>query len=49
LFFTNIEKDGTGAGLDMDFTKYLERFPNKPLIMSGGVGNYKHIEVVFKK
>lgn len=41
IIINSIDKDGTGQGLDI---KILEDLPklNKPLIMSGGAGNYKH-------
>ena len=41
IIINSVDKDGTGQGLDI---KILEDLPklNKPLIMSGGAGNYKH-------
>ena len=41
ILINSIDKDGTGQGLDI---KILEKLPklNKPLILSGGAGNYKH-------
>ncbi len=41
IILNSVDKDGTGQGLDL---KILEDLPklNKPLILSGGAGNYKH-------
>lgn len=43
LLINSIDRDGTGAGLDLGI---LESIPSKidvPLIISGGVGNFRHI------
>jgi len=49
ILINSIDKDGTGQGLDI---KILEKLPklNKPLILSGGAGNYKHfIDILTSK
>ena len=47
ILINSIDKDGTGQGLDI---KILEKLPklNKPLILSGGAGNYKHFIDILK-
>ena len=39
--FNSIDRDGTGQGLDL---KIIDKLGNikKPIILSGGAGNYKH-------
>ena len=49
ILINSVDKDGTGQGLDV---KLLEKLPklNKPLILSGGAGNYKHfIDILTSK
>ena len=41
ILFNSIDRDGTGQGLDL---KIIDKLGNikKPIILSGGAGNYKH-------
>ena len=41
FMINSIDRDGTGQGLDIEIIKYLKE-SNKPIIISGGAGNYKH-------
>jgi len=41
FMINSIDRDGTGQGLDIVIIKYLKE-SNKPTIISGGAGNYKH-------
>lgn len=45
LFINSIDKDGTGTGLDYDLLELIPKEFNKPVILSGGTGNYKHIYI----
>lgn len=47
ILINSVDKDGTGQGLDI---KILEQLPklDKPLILSGGAGNYKHFIDILK-
>lgn len=41
ILINSVDKDGTGQGLDVNLLEKLPKL-NKPLILSGGAGNYKH-------
>lgn len=43
IFLTSIDQDGTGFGIDIESSLIFSKKINLPLILSGGVGNYKHI------
>ena len=43
LFLNSINQDGTGMGLDYSMLNLLPNEFNKPIILSGGTGNFKHI------
>ena len=45
LFINSIDKDGTGTGLDYDLLELIPKEFNKPVILSGGTGGYKHIYI----
>lgn len=47
VIFNSIDQDGTGNGLDLSLLKKINKKINKPIIISGGVGNYKHILEAF--
>tara|TARA_B100001250_G_scaffold411871_1_gene441595 strand:- start:1631 stop:2440 length:810 start_codon:yes stop_codon:yes gene_type:complete len=49
LFLNSIDQDGTGTGLDYDMLKLIPKDFKKPIILSGGTGNYKHIYEGLKK
>jgi phosphoribosylformimino-5-aminoimidazole carboxamide ribotide isomerase len=46
LIYTDINRDGTGEGLNIDITQQLAQHVNIPVIASGGVGSIKDIENV---
>ena len=49
ILINSVDKDGTGQGLDV---RILDKLPklNKPIILSGGAGNYKHfIDILTSK
>jgi len=49
ILLNSIDKDGTGSGYDF---KILNKIPEnffKPIIFSGGAGNYKHLLEALKK
>ncbi len=43
LLLNSINQDGTGMGIDYSTLDLLPTKFNKPLILSGGTGNFKHI------
>jgi cyclase len=43
LLINSIDRDGTGVGLDLSILDNLPSELQAPLIISGGVGNFKHI------
>ncbi len=43
LFLNSIDKDGTCTGLNYEMLNIVPEKFNKPIILSGGTGNYKHI------
>lgn len=43
IFLNSIDKDGTGFGYDINTIKNVTLNLNKPLIISGGAGNFKHL------
>ena len=43
ILLHSIDKDGTGMGLDLNILKYIKKNIKKPIIISGGCGNYLHI------
>jgi len=43
LILNSITNDGTGMGLDVGILELIPKNFIKPLIISGGVGNYRHI------
>ena len=45
ILLQSIDKDGTGTGLDYDLLELIPKEFNKPVILSGGTGNYRHIYV----
>jgi len=47
ILINSIDKDGTGQGLDIKILKKLPKL-NKPLILSGGAGNYNHFIDILK-
>ena len=44
LIYTDIERDGTGEGLNIETTRKLARFTEIPVIASGGVGSLTDIQ-----
>jgi phosphoribosylformimino-5-aminoimidazole carboxamide ribotide isomerase len=46
IIYTDINRDGTGEGLNMDNTINLARHVNVPVIASGGVGSLDDIQAV---
>lgn len=43
IYLNSIDKDGTGFGYDFELIKRLSTIITKPLIISGGAGNEKHL------
>lgn len=43
MYLNSIERDGTGQGYDFKILDYIPSYIKIPVIMSGGVGNYKHL------
>ncbi len=43
LMINSINNDGSGIGLDLNLIDLIPSEFSKPLIISGGIGNYKHI------
>ena len=44
IFINSIDKDGTGTGLDLNILRKIPKNFIKPIILSGGCGNYNHIK-----
>ena len=44
IFINSIDKDGTGMGLDLNILRKIPKNFIKPIILSGGCGNYNHIK-----
>ena len=42
LILNSIDKDGTGAGLDLDCLKLIPEKFNKPVLLMGGAGKPEH-------
>lgn len=49
LKLNSINQDGTGQGFNFKILDHLPKNFNKPIIFSGGAGNYKHLLEAFKK
>lgn len=49
ILLTSMDKDGTKNGYDLELTKKISESVNIPVIASGGAGNTKDFEDVFKK
>jgi cyclase len=47
IFLTSIDFDGTLKGLDIDLIKNLKKVIDVPLVVSGGIGNMRHIDELF--
>jgi cyclase len=43
LILNSIDRDGTGQGLEFEILNLLPKCISKPIILSGGVGNPKHL------
>jgi cyclase len=43
IYLNSIDKDGTGFGYDFELIIKLSEFITKPLIISGGAGNERHL------
>ena len=48
IVLTFIDFDGTGKGCDFNFIKSIKKKLKIPLIISGGIGNLKHVSRLFK-
>ena len=46
LIYTDIDRDGTGLGVNVDSTVELSKTTSIPIIASGGVGSLKDIQAV---
>ena len=44
LLLHSMDKDGTGMNFDYEIMKHLPKNNKKPLIFSGGAGNYHHLK-----
>ena len=47
VILNSIDRDGTGFGFDFKILNYFPKEFKKPLIFSGGAGNYKHLLEAF--
>src|SRR5262249_38655356 len=43
IFLTSIDRDGTGAGYDLDLMRKVVDTVSIPVIASGGVGEFQHL------
>jgi cyclase len=43
ILLTSMDRDGTGAGFDLDLTRAISDAVEVPVIASGGVGNLDHL------
>jgi cyclase len=48
LIINSIDRDGTGQGYDFSILKFINN-SKKPIIVSGGAGNWKHLYDALKK
>ncbi len=49
LLINSIDRDGTGNGLDYEILNKIPNTFKRPIIISGGTGNYQHVLEGFKK
>jgi cyclase len=49
IILNSIDMDGTGAGFDFEILSYIFNDFSKPIIFSGGTGNYIHLLDALKK
>lgn len=47
IILNSIDRDGTGFGFDYEILEKITNQFNKPIIFSGGAGNYKHLLEAF--
>ena len=48
IILNSIDMDGTGNGFDFEILKHIPNNFEKPIIYSGGAGNYKHLVAALK-
>lgn len=48
ILITDMSRDGTGIGVNFEILEHINKFPKKPTVISGGIGNFKHILEVLK-
>lgn len=48
ILLTNVERDGTMQGYDLDLIRQISTVVSIPLIASGGCGSYDHMLAAFK-
>ena len=49
ILLTSMDRDGTGAGYDLDLTREITEAVSVPVIASGGAGNMAHFYDVFEQ
>jgi len=49
IIITNIERDGTMTGYDLELTRLVSEAVSIPVIASGGAGNYEHMAQVLRQ
>jgi len=49
LILTAVDRDGTLQGLDLILPEYVGNSIDIPIILNGGLGNWKHVEDAFSK
>lgn len=49
ILLTSVDRDGTGRGYDIEFTKAVSEIVNVPVIACGGAGNKEHVREVILK
>lgn len=49
IYINSIDQDGTGMGLDLSVVNKIPKKFSKPIILSGGCGNFSHIKEGLEK
>ncbi len=49
IYINSIDQDGTGMGLDLNIVNKIPKKFSKPVILSGGCGNFTHIKKGLEK
>ncbi|MBS82237.1 MAG: imidazole glycerol phosphate synthase subunit HisF [Variovorax sp.] len=49
ILLTSVDQEGTGKGFDNNLVEAVNKSVNRPVIVSGGYGEPKHVEALLKK